>query len=111
MILIIGGAHQGKTAYALSNFAEMTLVDELHLIILQQLREDKQPASEFAENIERYRNSVIVCDDISCGVVPTDPLMRRWREEVGRVLALAASQSDTVIRMFCGIPTVIKEKR
>ena len=47
-------------------------------------------------------------DDISCGVIPTDEAMRKYRELVGRSLALLSKNADEVIRVFCGMGTKIK---
>ena len=44
------------------------------------------------------------------GVVPTDPAQRAAREASGRLTCLLAQKADTVIRVFCGIPTVLKGK-
>jgi adenosyl cobinamide kinase/adenosyl cobinamide phosphate guanylyltransferase len=34
--------------------------------------------------------------------------MRKWREAVGRSMAVIAGVSDEVIRLFCGIPQRVK---
>jgi len=57
---------------------------------------------------DSHNDSIVICDDISCGVVPPDPVMRAWREAVGRSLAALSQQSCEVIRLFCGIPSRLK---
>jgi adenosyl cobinamide kinase/adenosyl cobinamide phosphate guanylyltransferase len=53
-------------------------------------------------------DAIVICNDISSGVVPVDAVMRKWREAVGRTLAALSQKSDEVIRLFCGIPARIK---
>ena len=43
------------------------------------------------------------------GVVPMDAGERIWRERVGRTCSMLASQATRVVRMVCGIPTIIKD--
>ena len=45
---------------------------------------------------------------IGGGIVPVDAGERRAREAAGRLACLLAARADTVIEMFCGIPTVLK---
>ena len=51
---------------------------------------------------------VVIASEIGGGVVPVDPEQRAGREAAGRLGCLLAARADTVIRVFCGIPTVIK---
>ena len=46
--------------------------------------------------------------EIGCGIVPTDPLEREWRQMTGRALSRIAGQSDQVTRVICGIGQRIK---
>ena len=126
MVLIIGGAYQGKLVYAVGRFPGkgvyrcedgMTELDfasgagiiyGLHKLILGQVRAGGDPLGYAAENIGALSGKVIICDDVSCGVVPIDPVERRYRECTGRVLGLLSGRADEVIRVFCGIGTRIK---
>ena len=110
MKLIIGGAYQGKTEYACENYAGMGTITGFHLIVLGMLKNGADPVEEVKVSLPEYADKVIICDDISCGVVPVDPLMRKWREELGRVLAILSKESDEVVRLFCGIPTILKSR-
>ena len=53
-------------------------------------------------------DKVIVCDDISQGLVPMDPVDRAWREMNGRALLYLAGIAESVERVFCGIPQRLK---
>ena len=46
--------------------------------------------------------------DFSCGVVPMDAEMRRWRDENGRPNNYLSARAERVVRMFCGLPQVLK---
>ena len=51
---------------------------------------------------------VAAATEIGGGIVPMDAGERRAREAAGRLACLLAARADTVIEMFCGIPTVLK---
>ncbi len=108
MVLIFGGAYQGKHEYAVEHSDKGRILGEFHLRILDLIKEGKDPVAYIRGHMDEYRDKVIICDDISCGVVPVDPLMRKWREAVGYCLNVLAGESDEVIRLFCGISTKIK---
>jgi len=126
MTLIFGGAYQGKLAYALDRFGladsdvyrcgegccdlpgGKRLVYELDKWILALVRSGADAELAVGRFIAGNGGAVVICNDISCGVVPADPVLRAWREAVGRALAAIANESDEVVRLFCGIPTVLK---
>ncbi|MCL2478278.1 MAG: bifunctional adenosylcobinamide kinase/adenosylcobinamide-phosphate guanylyltransferase [Treponema sp.] len=128
MILIFGGAYQGKLAYAVQRFnlseADIYRCSENDTAMPQNkkaiyeidkwilaLIKNKINAEESMERFIVYNNnSIVICNDISCGVVPIDPELRAWRETVGRSLAALSQKSDEVIRLFCGIPSIIKKQ-
>lgn len=122
MDLIIGGAYQGKTDYAKEKFAltdgeiavcetqtpDLTARCLCHLerFALACVKAGKEPAQVLAGC--DLQGKVLICDDISCGVVPIDAETREWREAVGRMTAALAARADTVTRVFCGLPLVLK---
>ncbi len=108
MKLIIGGAYQGKKQYAKEHFPQLDVVEDFHLIVLEQVKSGIDAVSHFKANISSYADKVIICDDISCGVVPIDFTMRKWREDLGHTLAVVSKESDEVVRVFCGIGTRLK---
>ena len=64
---------------------------------------------------ERYRRglaypaeTVLICEDIFCGIVPMEDLERKWRDLAGRTLTVLASKANTVTRIFCGLPQQLK---
>ena len=129
MVLIFGGAYQGKLDYALQRFgltkddvayciesdtanpADRLIVYEVDKWILALVRAGEDIARHTEQFFRANHDAIIICNDISCGVVPEDPILRRWREEVGRFMAAASHHSNEVIRLYCGIPTILKGEK
>ena len=109
MILIIGGACQGKTAYAKEHFEkEYTIIDEYHLKVRDQLKEGKDPCKEAEKLLMKGEDCVIISNEVGYGLVPVDAFDREYREAVGRVNCYLAGKASQVIRIICGIGTTIK---
>jgi adenosyl cobinamide kinase/adenosyl cobinamide phosphate guanylyltransferase len=126
MILIFGGAYQGKLAYALDRFnltendvsrcssddinmpVAKKIIYEVDKWILALIKKDADVEDAVRQFITAHKETIVICNDISCGVVPSDPVLRKWREAVGRALTVLSHNSDEVIRLFCGIQTRIK---
>lgn len=122
MILIIGGAYQGKTAYAKQTYGlkdseiftcDGLLIDNaarclrhLERFALACVQAGKEPADVLAGF--ELAEKILICEDISCGVVPMDAEAREWREAVGRMNARLAAQARRVTRIFCGLPMELK---
>ena len=88
------------------------LVNHLHRIIRKEL-EDGRAEEEIREEILRLGRQpfevVFLCDELGNGIVPIDPDEREWREVVGHILIAVAAEANEVLRIFCGIPEVIKK--
>lgn len=126
MILIFGGAYQGKLDYALKTYGltekdvyhcdmetmvinfDKKVIDGLERFILACIKEDVSGQECLEDNIEKLRDKIVICDDISQGVVPMDKTERVWREMTGRTMTYLGQEADEVIRVFCGIGTKIK---
>ncbi len=125
MRLIIGGAYHGKLDYAMTHgnpaasIFQCTetepeldfsrdIINSLHRMVLAQLRNGLDPLAYMENHLENLESKTVICDDISCGVVPIDREMRLWRETVGRVLVLLGGHAEEVIRVFYGLGTKIK---
>lgn len=125
MHLIIGGAWQGKLAFAKEEFGlaeegvtrcrsdntpdfSRPCVYGLEQFTLFCARQNKSARHFFAERQALWKNHILICTDLSSGVVPVDPLMRLWREETGQLLNYLAREAETVTRLFCGLPQRLK---
>ncbi|MCM1497692.1 MAG: bifunctional adenosylcobinamide kinase/adenosylcobinamide-phosphate guanylyltransferase [Clostridium sp.] len=108
MILITGGAYQGKREYADSHFAQQyRIIDGYHLMVREQLECGKDPFAE-AQKLLQEENLIIISDEIGCGPVPTEAFLRKYREVAGRINCYLASEAEQVIRVVCGIGQRIK---
>ncbi|MDO4621571.1 MAG: bifunctional adenosylcobinamide kinase/adenosylcobinamide-phosphate guanylyltransferase [Eubacteriales bacterium] len=126
MKMVIGGVYQGKDTYAEETFG-IQPVDWIDGDIctrrdlynckavmhfqsyIRRAVENGEDLSGFAEDLIRYNpNMVIVTDELGCGIVPMDPIERKYRETDGRICTKLASYSDEVHRVVCGIGVVIK---
>ncbi len=125
MNLIIGGAYQGKTEYAMARFSlkpediftcqgdtpadfSKKCLRRLEEYARYALHQGREPLELLLEQEELWQDSVFVCDEISCGIVPMDAEERAWRESVGRMLCALTARAETVTRLFCGLPQVLK---
>ena len=109
MILVFGGVYQGKLAYAQKRFSnKIKIINDFDKWILELVQTEQNTEEAVRRFIKDNMEAVVLCNDISCGVVPVDAMDRKWREEVGRAMAIIANASDEVIRLFCGIPMRIK---
>ncbi len=51
---------------------------------------------------------IVIQTETGCGLIPMSPEERRKREQVGRLACLLAQRADTVIRVCCGLPQLLK---
>lgn len=112
MILIVGGAGQGKLDYvlcktglapdrvALDPAAAMALPVFAHL--------ERWPELDEEALLRANPEIVLICDEVGCGVVPMDPDQRARREAVGRLCCRLAARAERVERIFCGLSMVLK---
>ena len=107
MILIIGGAYQGKADFARSlGIAEDKILYNAHDEIKQLMRDGKDAVIEFDAILRGIE--IVTCDEIGMGVVPIDEFECQWRETTGRIMCWLAKDADIVYRVVCSIPTRIK---
>ena len=107
MKLIIGGAYQGKLTWAVEQFG-------LTPDTLCDLAQGFQPGKRCYYHLEAFtraeesaapelftEDAVIISREVGSGVVP-------WRERHGALLQQLSRRSETVIRIFCGLPQHLK---
>ncbi|WP_278473718.1 bifunctional adenosylcobinamide kinase/adenosylcobinamide-phosphate guanylyltransferase [Turicibacter sanguinis] len=125
MKLIIGGAYNGKLNYVKET---LRVVDEdicyiqdtldlsksvlygIHHFIYHNALNGISSLPFFEEHLYDLKTKVIVCDEISSGIVPLKKEERFYREEVGRILQFLSRESNSIIRIFCGIGVVLKDE-
>ncbi|MCQ2295124.1 MAG: bifunctional adenosylcobinamide kinase/adenosylcobinamide-phosphate guanylyltransferase [Bacteroidales bacterium] len=122
MILIIGGAYQGKLDYAKAQYQ----LSPSDILDCAQLPPDATPTlnQRCIYHYEAYlelcmkqgveprttfeADQIVIIEDVSCGVVPMDAHLRAWREVCGKIASALARQADSVVRIFCGLPLALK---
>lgn len=63
------------------------------------------------EHRDELEDQVIICTDVSQGIVPMERELRDMREMTGRAMVWLAKEADCVVRVFCGLGQEIKGKK
>ena len=120
MILIIGGAYQGKLAFAKERFGvadqqirtctaeEIDFSGRCVYRIEAFTRGCPDPVAYFRANREAWQDSILICEDIFSGVVPLGAENRAWRQKTGRLCQYLAAEAAAVYRIFCGLEQRLK---
>lgn len=124
MTFIFGGAHQGMEEYAQENcHAEQILrlmeqdreidftaqaIAGLEQFVLGCVKRGESASAYFQAHADEWQDAVLIGMDFSCGVVPMDAQLRLWRDENGRLNNYLSGAADKVVRMFCGLPQMLK---
>ena len=100
------------------NHAEVILLDCITLWLSNLLMkwDDEERISgevnRFMDALNETRSSlVIVSNEVGMGIVPVDPLSRRYRDLSGTVNQKIAEAAQTVVFMVSGIPLYLKGKK
>lgn len=126
MLMIIGGAFQGKLEYAceytglqkadfldgeVCGYEEIYTAKGIHSFqsyVRRQLA-DGLPVDGLADEIlQKNPSLVLITNEIGYGIVPMEAFERRYRETCGRICCSLAGGAAEVHRVACGIGKVIK---
>lgn len=133
MILITGGAYQGKQKIARSLWEQQKIeqniiepivaagsiadqgqllkaeiIVQFHLWIRRMMEEEKEPYPFVHKLLQENPQVILILDQVGGGVVPIDAFDRKYREMVGRIGCLLADQAEEVYLVICGIARKIK---
>lgn len=119
MILIFGGAYQGKLAFAAEKYhiseTEISTVEGKDLVfsgkVLYGLEnftracalDGTDPVEAFRDCREMWQDKILVIQDMSTGVVPMSAEVRAWRQENGRLCQYLSREAEEVYRVLCGL--------
>lgn len=125
MVLVFGGAYNGKLGFVKEQFNvseddifycgineidfSKKVICGLHKFTYNNILKEINSLQYIKENINLFKDKIIISDEISSGIVPLKKEDRMWREETGRCLQYLSKESSCVYRIFCGIPTIIKD--
>lgn len=129
LILVFGGAYNGKLSFVKEKFNisdeevftlnnidnldidfSKNVINKFHMFTYKMSLENKDPLKYILENESLFKDKIIISDDICEGIVPLKKEDRIWRESNGKCLQYLSKNSKKVYRVFCGIPTVIKDE-
>ncbi len=127
MTLIIGGAYQGKTEFAVNTFGftaseisdgfdkieallSAKCIRNFENFVFATAEKGKDPIDETTNVLLKNPDVVIIMNEIGGGIIPIEKAERKKREAAGRTGCMLAEKAETVVRLVCGIPTVLKGK-
>ena len=122
MKLIIGGAYQGKRAFAMEKLCipetqiftcedthidfSKPCIDRLEDYVLACVQAGIDPMEQLKG--QDLSDKVIICMDIFCGVVPLEAELRQWRNVTGQLCQYLSKNAQRVSRVFCGLEQRLK---
>ena len=125
MVLVFGGAYNWKLDFVKEKFSineddifycgvneidfSKKVICGFHRFTYENILKDINSLQYIKENINFFKDKIIISDEISSGIVPLKKEDRMWREETGKCLQYLSKESSCVYRIFCGIPTIIKD--
>lgn len=124
MIMITGGAYQGKRQFAIdklhirkmingadcdiSALSAVECIYGYHFLVKRLIDKGIDPIGFTQRFCAENPNSAVIIDEVGSGIIPMEKEERQWRENVGRCGCIIAENSAKVVRMVCGIPMFIK---
>ena len=120
MILIIGGAYQGKLDFAKETFgitdSDVYTCDHEEIDFSKRCickmeeftAQCDHPIGYFEAHREEWQDSILIMQDIFCGVVPMGAENRAWRQRTGRLAQYLSREAKRVSRIFCGLEQRLK---
>ena len=107
MIFITGPMFSGKRTFAKALFGWSDEELQANAILdAQDLVKNEDNLEALADRLSA--RPVVIASEVGGGVVPLDKEQRKNREKAGRLACLLAARADTVVRLCCGIPEVLK---
>ncbi|MEG1002890.1 bifunctional adenosylcobinamide kinase/adenosylcobinamide-phosphate guanylyltransferase [Clostridium sp.] len=126
MKIYFGGAYNGKLSYVKNKFDiedsdifyckdseidfSKKVISGIDRLIYFNAKNYNESTNYFEKNLHKFKDKIIICDEISSGIVPMKREERFWREETGKVMQLLTEESNYVCKIFFGIPMVIKDE-
>ena len=124
MKLIIGGAYQGKLDFARNTYHledsdifccsgpeidfSRKCICSIEKFTYACVQEKRDALEYFKENRTKWADSILICQDIFCGVVPLGADMRAWRQNTGLLCQYLAKEADSISRIYCGLEQRLK---
>lgn len=126
MIIVTGGAYQGKLAVAkslckkenpviaegkeasLEELERADIIAQFHLYVRRLLEKGIEPEKQVEKLCRENPQVILEITQLGCGVVPMDAFDRNYREQVGRISCKIAESAEAVYMVNCGIAKRLK---
>ena len=107
MMFVTGPLYSGKRDWAQAHL-HCSRKELSHRAVwdVQNLAAGCEDLNALADRLAQYE--VVIATEVGGGVVPMDPRQRADREAAGRLACLLADRAETVVRVFCGLPILLK---
>lgn len=102
MIFIVGGAYQGRRAFAEEQFPNQEIIADVDALVRKELEDGRDAMEAAAKLCAEHADAVLIGTEMGCGIVPMDSFLRRLREENGRVNCYLAGEAEQFYRVICG---------
>ncbi|MBR0378075.1 MAG: bifunctional adenosylcobinamide kinase/adenosylcobinamide-phosphate guanylyltransferase [Lachnospiraceae bacterium] len=108
MIFVTGPMFSGKRAYIKSvlNLSDEEFAERAVWNVEELVSEKAVKLESLAD--ELALKDIVIAVEIGSGLVPLDASEREKRERAGRLACMLAERADTVIRVVCGCPQILK---
>ena len=107
MIFVTGPLYSGKRDWAQAHLhCSRKELSRRTVWDVQNLAAGCEDLNALADRLAQYE--VVIATEVGGGVVPMDPRQRADREAAGRLACLLADRAETVVRVFCGLPILLK---
>ncbi len=125
MILVFGGAYQGKKEFVATKFGytiddmyqctekdpvdfSKPVITDLENYVLGAIKRDENPLGFVSSNRNKFKDKIIIITDVGSGIVPITKEQRLFRDNVGKITQILSRESGEVYRIFCGIGEKLK---
>ena len=108
MIFVTGPKFSGKREYIKTalNLSDEEFAERAVWSVEELVSEKAVTLEALAD--ELASKAIVIADEIGSGLVPLDASEREKREKAGRLACMLAERADTVIRVVCGCPQILK---
>ncbi|MCD8004921.1 MAG: bifunctional adenosylcobinamide kinase/adenosylcobinamide-phosphate guanylyltransferase [Oscillospiraceae bacterium] len=107
MIFVTGPMYSGQWEYVMEKMGwSREELERKASLEVQRLAPQAEDLEALADELSAW--PVVVASEMGGGVVPVEPEERRAMEAAGRLACLLAGRADTVVRLCCGLPQVLK---
>ena len=108
MIFVTGPMFSGKREYIKTalNLSDEEFAERAVWSVEELVSEKAVTLEALAD--ELASKAIVIADEIGSGLVPLDASEREKRERAGRLACMLAERADTVIRVVCGCPQILK---